>query len=539
MTETWMVSDSSARPCSVTVLCDMTHFHARHDSFVCLTWLIHTQDTRLFTGETWLISRTPARPPSVVPLCDMSHSYLRHESFHMQDTTYSYVRQDAFRMRDITHSYVRHNSFLRETWLIPTWDMTHSYVRHNSFLRETWLIPTWDMTHSYVRHDSFLRETWLIPAWDMTHSYLRHDSFLRETWLIPTWDMMHSKCKTWLIPMWDISRFKSETWEMTRRTYLSTPMSESCVRHYLFICETWQRHDWDMIDFWYLSTSAQRPRCVTWLISMCDMTHSYVWRDSFTRETRNLHNWDVTYFTYLSTSAQSGSAVRHDSFLCATWPIPMCDMTHSNVWHDLFLCVTWPNHMCDMTHSYVWRDSFTHEPQNLHNGDATYFSYLSTSVQRGRAVWHDSILCATWPIPMCDMTQSYVWHDSFLCVTRPTHMCDVTHLRDTKPASVRCDKFHIPQHFRADWPVRRLIPTCDMTHSCVWRDSSICVTWLIHTWDMTLSRTLVRPRSVAALWYWPWFDMWHDSFVHEIWLIHCLAVIPISLWCVTWLIHMI
>jgi len=33
-------------------------------------------------------------------------------------------------------------------------------------------------------------------------------------------------------------------------------------------------------------------------------------------------------------------------------------MTHSYVWHDSFICVTWLIHMCDMTHSYVWHDSF-------------------------------------------------------------------------------------------------------------------------------------------------------------------------------------
>jgi len=56
--------------------------------------------------------------------------------------------------------------------------------------------------------------------------------------------------------------------------------------------------------------------CVTWLIRMCDMTHSYV---------------------------------RHDSFICATWLIHMCDMTHSYVRHDSFICVTWLIHMCDAT----------------------------------------------------------------------------------------------------------------------------------------------------------------------------------------------
>jgi len=41
--------------------------------------------------------------------------------------------------------------------------------------------------------------------------------------------------------------------------------------------------------------------------------------------------------------------VWHDAFICVTWRIHMCDMTHSYVWHDAFICVTWRIHMCDMT----------------------------------------------------------------------------------------------------------------------------------------------------------------------------------------------
>ena len=36
-----------------------------------------------------------------------------------------------------------------------------------------------------------------------------------------------------------------------------------------------------------------------------------------------------------------------------TWLIHLCDMTHSSVWHDSCICVTWPIHLCDMTHSSV------------------------------------------------------------------------------------------------------------------------------------------------------------------------------------------
>jgi len=61
--------------------------------------------------------------------------------------------------------------------------------------------------------------------------------------------------------------------------------------------------------------------CWTWLIHMCDITHSYVW---------------------------------HDAFICLTWHIRICDMTHLYMWHGAFIFATWLNHMCDMTHSYMW-----------------------------------------------------------------------------------------------------------------------------------------------------------------------------------------
>jgi len=75
-------------------------------------------------------------------------------------------------------------------------------------------------------------------------------------------------------------------------------------------------------------------------------------------------------------------------------------MTHAYVWHDAFICVTWLIHMCDMTHLCVtWP---TH-------------------------VWHDLFMCATWLIHMCDMTHACVWHDSCIRMTCTYlyvyHMC--------------------------------------------------------------------------------------------------------------------
>jgi len=68
-----------------------------------------------------------------------------------------------------------------------------------------------------------------------------------------------------------------------------------------------------------------RRWCVTWLIHMCDMTHSHLW---------------------------------HDSFTCVTWLIHMCDVTHSCAWRDAFTCVTWLIQMCDVPHPDESVDDF-------------------------------------------------------------------------------------------------------------------------------------------------------------------------------------
>jgi len=159
--------------------------------------------------------------------------------------------------------------------------------------------------------------------------------------------------------------------------------------------------------------------CGTWLIHMCDMTHSYVCHDSFICVPWLIHSFicatwlvhmrDVTH-SYMC--AMTRSYVCHDSFVYVPWLIHMCDMTHSYVWHDSFICGTWLIHMCAMTHSYVWHDSFICVPWLIH-----------------------SFICATWLVHMrdvthsymCDMTRSYAWRDSFVCATWLVDMRDVNH----------------------------------------------------------------------------------------------------------------
>ena len=158
-----------------------------------------------------------------------------------------------------------------------------------------------------------------------------------------------------------------------------------------------------------------------------------------------------------------------DSFICVTWLIHTCDMTHSYVWHDSFICVTWLIHTCDMTHSYVW---------------------------------HDSFICVTWLIHMCGRTHSYVWHDWFICVAGLIHMCDMTHSYVRHDSSILFWAIIAPP--TAPDPVVRcwgkkkdnLGEPCDNSvtglircrvHSYLWND------WLLHIYGM-------------VCWY-----VWHES----------------------------
>ena len=101
------------------------------------------------------------------------------------------------------------------------------------------------------------------------------------------------------------SHMSSQMW---RAPHYHTPHSCVCVTHSRVTPIAWS---------WLNLT------CVTWLIHMCDMTHSYVW---------------------------------HDSFIFVTWLIHICDMTHLYVWPDSFIRVTWLIHTCDMTYSYLRHD---------------------------------------------------------------------------------------------------------------------------------------------------------------------------------------
>jgi len=185
--------------------------------------------------------------------------------------------------------------------------------------------------------------------------------------------------------------------------------------------------------------------------------------------------WVMLYIPS-SPVARMGTALRdmtrlyacHNSVVCVTWLIYICNMTHSWDWHESFTCVTWRicirdmtlMCMCDRTHSYVRYDSFISRICFINICHMTYpcvHTYIHKCAHTGgvRRRWrhrHDDDAytpCGYWHY----VTRPYVWR---------MHMCD--------------------------WP-----------HSFVWRDPCISAMWRMHMRDMS--------------------HLWHDSFILVTWLI--------------------
>jgi len=269
------------------------------------------------------------------------------------------------------------------------------------------------------------------------------------------------------------------TWSIHLR---ATTHSSLC--HDSFICVTWliRTRDNAYSYVWHKSLT-----CVPWLIHKCAMTHSYVWHDSFVHGTMRDKTYShVCHDSYIR--ATPYLYVCHDSFICVTWLIHMCGMTHSSVWHDLFTCVAWLIHLCDKTYSHVWHDSFIRIPRLIHTCAMTHSS-----------VWYDFFICISWKSwqtwllspgdrvcvrrlfrshsHMRAMTCSYVCHDSFLQAIRR-----VIGVWDTF-----LDLIHT-------YVMRA------MTRLFVWRDSFICVPWLLSLGDRACNGSVRRLFRTHRAW---------------------------------------
>ena len=262
-------------------------------------------------------------------------------------------------------------------------------VQQNCYSPQTVQRTLFSCVYPHVSRDFYTCVPWLIRVCHMTES---------RVWLESRWTMQSND---WVSHELNASRHTCE--EVIWITCVTCLIGQCSPMTYVWLISYVWLHMCDMTQW----TMQQRKHLiyawhyscpiVTWLIHMCDMTHSYVWLDSV-----------------------DNAAAEKTLDICVTLLVPNCDMTHSYVWHDSFICVTWLSGQCSRESTWYMRDT--------------------TRAQ----LWHDALICVTWLIHMCDMTHSYVWHDSlnrqqqrkhstcvghYSCsiVTWLIHMCDMTH----------------------------------------------------------------------------------------------------------------
>jgi len=132
---------------------------------------------------------------------------------------------------------------------------------------------------------------------------------------------------------------------------------------------------------------------VMWLIKVCDMKHSYTWRDVLMYVTWLIHICGMTH-----------SCMWHNPSIYMTLLIDVRDMIHSYIWHGALIYVTWLIHMYDVTHWCICDDSWI---------SATCRTRLYELLN---FVNEDSLIYMIWHINACEMTHSYSWRNALLYV---------------------------------------------------------------------------------------------------------------------------
>ena len=174
-----------------------------------------------------------------------------------------------------------------------------------------------------------------------------------------------------------------------------------------FICRPLLWKSWWTPLFWLLHV------CVV-THSLCGMTHSYVWRDSFTGQYSYV--WCDFTNSHMNTVHHSVTNSRTHPWIasiihCVAWLI-YCRVFMCVSW--LIHCVAWLIHMCGVTHSYVWNDSLIFLSCLIH----------MSGIPHSR-VWHYSWwrihtcdrLLPTETVRIWDMNHPYLGHDLFICAT--------------------------------------------------------------------------------------------------------------------------
>ena len=340
------------------------------------------------------------------------------------------------------------------------------------------------------------------------------------------------------------------------------PMFREPTNRSHLIVDSWPIHIFDVTHshIWRDSFTY-----LTWLIYIFDVPHSHTWHDSCirmfsNRSTIKIQNWcdssqyDVTHpcirpvthsltwhdsliyihiYVYQSRRDQNPQPPDARTYIISMWRDSFiymkCLIIFMSVYSPLYLYIF----MYIYTHLYIhiyihmWRESFIYVKRLIHTGWRRLIGSPKLQIIfHKRAIKYKSLLRKT----TYKDKGSYESSPPCICEATHSYMCDkkVMHMRDV----TRVMHMHM----------------YDLTCSYMWHDSFICLTWLMHMRDMTrsylrrvsfvyvyTSRGEIRIRNHQA------HVQLHLSYAKvgclcDIWLTHTCVRGHVLL-CATWLIR--
>jgi len=287
----------------------------------------------------------------------------------------------------------------------------------------------------------------------------------------------------------------------TARQHFTCHMNESCrmwwvmshIGHTNESCHIWMSrvtHKWVMSlmkELCHLSRMASIERvpishvtCMNKRYNMHDCNMSHIWTSHVTCTDESCHTfvwimsparWSVKSHVWLSHT--HCHALQNIATRCNT-------LQHRCVWALLHKAA--PNLQRTATHCNTLQHTATHCMQWCSTGAlercTTWLRCTCSSSRSG----DDNSNCVMTH-STCDMTHSYMRYDSLICVTW-THscICDMTHPYMRHDAFIHAYGW-VMSHVCMSHVAHAWMRSCHM-YSCVWHDSFMNTTWLIHTCDM-------------------------------------------------------
>jgi len=313
-------------------------------------------------------------------------------------------------------------------------------------------------------------------------------------------------------------------------------MSHIWMSHVTHVNESCQSYEWVMSHMWMSHVNHMNESCYT-----CEWVMSIIWMSHVTHVNESCHTYEcVMSHIWMSDQWQHRhkyvTIIVTNSVIFVTNMTMSVSMTMSNMtmsitqtmsvwrclWHASFICVTWLIHTCNMTHSHT--DIVTQTSYLT----SSYYIYTQTSSHRHR---HTDIVCVTMFDIVC--VKFY-----YTCQTSSHRRCQ-TSMSVTQTMSVwrclctcRCQIWRCLSH-------RRFL--CDDV--CVYTYDA-CYFWRC----FVLFVTMISDSIVTNLWRSssqiddvkyddfchiddPHSYVWHDSFIcvtAHIW--RCLCLWRCQIW---------